>query len=274
MPTKRKLTTKREDYLKRMSERNTTHGLSKHPFFLKWRGIIDRCYKIEGNKDYKNYGGRGIYVAEIWRSHPGEFLKWCERKNPAPGLTLDRIDNDGPYSPENCEFRTAKQQNRNIRKSVFVKVDDQNVNVLDFAEQQGVVPYHSVMVRVRRLGWSPIDAATTPIGQGKGQALRLKKVMIDGREVVFKDLVDEYGVVSYGAALQRVVTLGWPPLDAARTPQISRRKKVMVNGELVDFKKLVEKYGVVSYGAALQRVTTLGWPPLVAAQTPQMHTKE
>ena len=94
-------------------------GYSRNKHFSRWKGMIERCYYPK-HKDYHNYGGRGITVCEEWREHPKAFIEWIEKEgNYKRGLTLDRIDRDGNYEPDNCRFSTATEQvlNRNIMSS-------------------------------------------------------------------------------------------------------------------------------------------------------------
>ena len=91
-----------------------THGLSLNKFYKTWNDMIRRCtnHKATG---YKNYGGRGITVCDEW-TDVVVFVAWCEATHPnVVGVTLDRIDNDKGYSPDNCTWSSRTIQNINQR---------------------------------------------------------------------------------------------------------------------------------------------------------------
>lgn len=95
-----------------------THGFSYHKFYKTWKHMVDRCNNPK-NKAYKDYGGRGITVCEEWLDITN-FIVWAERTHPnISGVSLDRIDNDGAYSPKNCRWadRTTQNINQRIKKN-------------------------------------------------------------------------------------------------------------------------------------------------------------
>ena len=91
-----------------------THGLSSNKFYQTWYDMKYRCYN-NMRQDYKDYGARGITVCEEWLN-VSNFVAWCEMTHPnTEGVSLDRIDNDKGYSPDNCRWANKTTQNINQR---------------------------------------------------------------------------------------------------------------------------------------------------------------
>ena len=93
---------------------NRTHGLSYHYLYKTWTNMKDRCYN-SNNKYYKDYGGRGISVCDRWRYSFSNFLE--DMGDRPEGLTLERRDVYGDYTPKNCYWATWEQQANNKRNS-------------------------------------------------------------------------------------------------------------------------------------------------------------
>lgn len=100
---------------------NVTHGQTRgtnghSPLFKVWGGMKARCYSYK-NSAYHRYGGRGIRICDIWLNDPAKFFDWAQSLGWSRGLEVDRIDNNGPYSPDNCRLVPHSVNSRNRRSS-------------------------------------------------------------------------------------------------------------------------------------------------------------
>ena len=111
------------------SDLHFEEGVSKHPNRYCWESMINRCTRPD-NHNYPRYGGRGIKVCERWLGGVG-FIHFVEDMGVRPSKhhTLDRIDNDGNYCPENCRWATIVEQSNNTSVNIYVTVDGKRMSV-------------------------------------------------------------------------------------------------------------------------------------------------
>lgn len=113
--------------------------LTDSPLYRTYSAMHSRC-EDKNNTNYNLYGGRGINVCEEWSGREGiyNFLKWAQKNGWHPGLTVDRIDNDKGYSPDNCRLATMKEQIRNRRNVKLYDYRGMKLIVREIAELEGI----------------------------------------------------------------------------------------------------------------------------------------
>lgn len=142
-----------------MAKRLNAHGKVKTREYISWASMLWRC-RNPASAAYAGYGGRGIKVCDRWRRSFTAFLEDMGER-PGPGCSIDRIDNDGDYTPDNCRWATAKEQARNRRPTFWITIQGEKKSLAEWCEVYGR-PYHRVWCRIRRRGWEPERALTTP----------------------------------------------------------------------------------------------------------------
>lgn len=140
----------------------TTHGLSGTPEFSVWSGMLQRCYS-ESHEAYANYGGRGIYVCDRWHDFSAFISDMGAR--PTSKHSVERLNNDDPYSPENCVWATRAQQALNTRRSARLTLRGETKTMKEWSELLGISYY--VLRARRRRGWADDRTLTTPVGESK-----------------------------------------------------------------------------------------------------------
>lgn len=137
----------------RLRELHTTHGMTNTKVYGIWSAMKYRC-ENPNSSAFADYGGRGITVCEQWSESFEAFLD--DMGMPSHGMTIDRIDNESGYRPDNCRWATRKQQAANSRRTRWVTVNGKKVHAPDAAVMGGV-RYKTLMARLYS-GWSDHDA--------------------------------------------------------------------------------------------------------------------
>jgi hypothetical protein len=150
----------RKEYL---SELKTNGGKANPRLYAIWCKMKDRCYN-RNVKDYKNYGFRNIQVCDEWKNDFPTFLKWSFDNGYEPQLTIDRMDNNGNYSPDNCKWSTRTEQNNNKRNNNFITINGIRKTVTEWAEYSGL-SRKTIQSRIK-YGWSNEDLILPTKGVG------------------------------------------------------------------------------------------------------------
>jgi hypothetical protein len=125
-----------------------THGMRNTRTYRIWNGMMSRCHNPAAT-GYSRYGGRGIKVCERWM----EFENFLADMGEAPtAMTLDRRDNNGPYSPENCRWATRREQNNNSSGNRVVEAFGRAQTVAQWAREVGI-KYQTLYRRLTFCGW-------------------------------------------------------------------------------------------------------------------------
>jgi hypothetical protein len=111
---------------------NIVHGMRDTAEYNSWMHMIQRCHN-ENNKDYANYGGRGIIVCDMWRKSFEAFFM-CVGLKPTSEHTIERIDTNGNYEPGNVKWATRAEQTVNQRSNVVLEIDGERKTVSQWAQ--------------------------------------------------------------------------------------------------------------------------------------------
>ena len=186
--------------------------------WYRWHGIKRRCL-CETDGRYHQYGGRGITVCEEWLASFDNFAEWALSHGYADDLTLERIDVNGDYCPENCKWITLQEQAFNKRDTKWVEYKGERIQLIILCERLGVT-YDTVHDRIYKRGWSVEDAIEKP----------------SNRENSLMSKCKELGL-NYGTIRDRITKLGWSEEEALNTPCKGRHVKVVVHSKEISDRK-------------------------------------
>lgn len=159
-----------------------------------WRSMHNRCYN-QKQVSYKNYGGRGIFVDPRWHGPDGYKQFVLDMGYPPEGGSLERVNNHGPYSPENCKWASLLEQANNKRNNRWLTANGETKTLAQWAKQLGC---NSAAILYRlNSGMSEEAAVTTPIPDRPNSKLTIEQVRFirDNYPMrTLQSLADEIGV--------------------------------------------------------------------------------
>lgn len=141
--------------LEMRAERVRTHGDTHSILYKRWTAMRKRC-RNPRNKDYPHYGGRGIKVCDEWQDY-SNFKEWALTHGYSPELSLDRIDVDGDYCPENCRYVDMTTQARNRTNSISVEYRGEEYSLPELSQLTGI-PY-STLYKKLHIDGLPVEEA-------------------------------------------------------------------------------------------------------------------
>lgn len=198
--------------------RNTTHGLSKTRIYELHHNINQRCYNPK-TKFYKHYGGRGIKVCEEWKDFL-VFYEWCLRSGYEEGLTIERIDVNGNYCPENCTWISSAKQHDNTTRTIIYSYNGESRTLPEWGRVLGI-KYTTLRNRITR---NPNDLSkvfSTPVKSPTGNKRGALELCVNGIIKTVKEWGEGVGLGRKGV-IERI-DRGWTLEEAVTIPKGEKR---------------------------------------------------
>lgn len=126
-------------------DRRFKHGMTHTKLDSKYSNMMKRCYNPK-SQNYKYYGGKGITICEEWLNDKKSFFDWAINSGYREGLTIDRIDSNQGYSPDNCRWVDQSTQNENTRKSIRLKYNNKWLTIREIMQIENI-PYITAYMR-------------------------------------------------------------------------------------------------------------------------------
>lgn len=157
-------------------EKVTKHGGRYSRIYSIYRGMITRTTNAN-SQEFEDYGGRGITICDEWLGEQGfeTFQYWALNNGYADNLTIDRIDNDKGYSPDNCRWSDRKTQNNNKSNTIYLTYNNETKSLAEWAEEIGIDRV-TLYDRIYIYGWSVDKALSTQVRGNKANVSISKKL--------------------------------------------------------------------------------------------------
>lgn len=157
----------RECAIKLAADKKRIHGESPNSkknasrLYRIWLGMKSRCNNPRVDS-YPQYGGRGIKVCNEWNDYLA-FKEWAISNGYCDNLSIDRIDTNGDYTPQNCRWATLVEQGNNKRNNHLLTLDGKTQTMAEWSREVGI-PYSTLKRRINNYGWTTRNALTIPVG--------------------------------------------------------------------------------------------------------------
>jgi len=149
-----------ERALENFAPHREKHGMCGSPEHRAWAGMRERCLGNWSSNHTESYRRKGIGICKRWQDFNNFYADMGDK--PSPLHSLDRIDNNGDYQPDNCRWATTQQQNNNKSNNVLLTYKGKTLTVAQWSRRLGI-SYHTLMSR-HRSGWSDTKVICHPLG--------------------------------------------------------------------------------------------------------------
>ena len=180
-----------------------------------WNGIKKRCL-FENDARYHQYGGRGIKMDMSWAESFDYFADWALANGYRDDLTIERIDVNGDYCPDNCTWITIRDQANNKRDTIWVDYHGRRVQLIKICNEKGL-KYDAIHNRITVMGWDAEKAIDTPLHTNEGSLLSKCNAL----------------GLNYPTVRDRINKLGWTEKEALSTPTgRGRHGRALIHGNM------------------------------------------
>lgn len=193
----------------------TDHGLSDTRLYRIFRGMKTRCYNAN-SKDYNRYRARGINICKEWLENFTNFYNWSMSNGYKDDLTIDRIDFNGNYCPDNCRWVDLKIQNNNRCSNKFITFDNKTYTISEWSE---IINIPRKILEYRLRNFDSIDKAFKTSIRHRNTGILYNNKIHSLKE--WSEILN----IKYSVLIQRINTLKWPVEKAFSTPLRHQKKQ-------------------------------------------------
>lgn len=240
--------------LAREGNNNRTHGESKTRLYELWLGIKRRCYD-KNNTSYKWYGAKGVKMCEEWLNDYTKFRDWAystgyDETLPRGRQTIERKDTNGDYCPENCEWKTIQQQQRNKSSNRPYEYNGEIHLLPEWAEILHL-DYNLLRSRVGDYGWTLEQAITEPINSKV--KIERRRIEYKGENLTIKEWSKKLGISE--STIRGRLNHSENPEFVLNTGKNKRKDSIIIeyNGKTQSLKQWSIELGI-NYGTLKRRI--------------------